>query len=149
MYRALTCKHCCQRVCDDVLHKVGALHALLHNSAEGGPGLAALSAPKSLQPALASSVAGVEAAPLPDTGAGSVGAKQALLPERTLGAGGPHALSHLVPFGSILPPPLPPPPPAVSDSSDESARQRKKRNLGLGNGASAVVGVADAAIAAP
>ncbi|MGB1596096.1 MAG: hypothetical protein ACPIOQ_25270 [Promethearchaeia archaeon] len=88
-------------------------------------------------------------ASLPDTGAGSVGAKQALLPESKLRAGGPHALSHLFPIGCILPPPPPPPPPAVSDSSDESARQRKKRNLGLGNGASAVVGVADAAIAAP
>ena len=124
-----------------------------------GPGNAASPAPKLLQPALAAVVAGVVAAPLPDTGVGSVGALEALLRERTLETGGPDALSQLVAMSqtagvtssapSMLQPPPPPPPPAVSDSGDEARHQRKKRNLGLGNGASAVGGVADAAVAAP
>ena len=59
---------------------------------------AGLPAAKALQPALASLVAGVVAAPLPDTGVGSVGALEALVCERTLETCGTEALLQLAPI---------------------------------------------------
>jgi hypothetical protein len=59
---------------------------------------AGLPAAKALQPALASLVAGVVAAPLPDTGMGSVGVLEALLCERTLETCGTEALMQLAPI---------------------------------------------------
>jgi hypothetical protein len=109
---------------------------------------------------LASLVAGVVAAPLPDTGVGSVGALEALLREglmsdeeknqrlRTRETCGTEALLQLAPMSqtagvmlshmshmSTAPSteqPPPPPVPTVSESSEEAVRPRKRRNLGLG-----------------
>ena len=109
---------------------------------------AGLPAAKALQPALASLLAGVVAAPLPHTGVGSLGALEALLRERTLETCGTEALLQLGPIsqtpGVMTTAPStqhvmstapraqqspPPPVPTVSESS-EAVRPRKRRSLG-------------------
>jgi hypothetical protein len=119
---------------------------------------AGLPVAKAPRPALASLLAGVVAAPLPDTGVGSLGALEALLRERTLETCGTEAILQLAPISqtpgvvssqtpgvmstfpstqhvmSMAPSTQqspPPPVPTVSESSEEAVRPRKRRNLGL------------------